>query len=101
MGLIDDCYGLLLEGEFWEFYRTLFNSYFAYGFIFPLFGFVIFGVIHMKSKNMAYSGAVTAVYFLGIGTLEIMTNAFSVMAMTYFGLFIAIIIAIYMYRSMK
>jgi hypothetical protein len=60
--LIETLYGYLIDGNLRQFWIQLLNYYFPYGLFFWMVAAAIFGIVHMKTQNMAYSGAVVAMY---------------------------------------
>ncbi len=99
--LIETLYGYLIDGNLRQFWIQLLNYYFPYALFFWMVGAVIFGIVHMKTQNMAYSGAVVAMYLTLISSSGFVVNAYSEMIMRMVGLFIGLIAGYYIYRSWK
>ncbi len=101
MTLTQQLYDKALGGEYQSFYVQLFNYYFPYGVFFWFLGFILFGVMHLKTKNFTYAGAFASIYFLIIGSSGLIVNAYSAMAMKYFGLCLGIVLGYYIYRALN
>ncbi len=91
----------LTAGDYNSVYMNTLNIYFPFGFILWALGFLIFGLIHLKTDNLSYSGAVGTVYFTLISNLGILTSGSSLMAMRYFALILALITAYNIYINTK
>lgn len=101
MNLGAELWGLLMAMDIHNYYIVLFNQYFPYGLFFWFVGITLFGVIHLKTKNMAYSGMVAAIFFFGMGESGFVINVYSSLIMKYFGLMIGLIAGWYLYRGVK
>ena len=91
----------LKAGEFRNFFVALFNDYFPYGLLFWLIGFAVFLMIHYKTRNFAFSGAVATVYFLVISSSGFVTGIYVKSAMQFFGIILGILTGYYIYKSIK
>lgn len=101
--ITDSLYGSLMSSNMKAYYVQLFNSYTPFGMFFWMVGFILFLVIHMKTKDYAYSGSVTAVYFYVIGSSELglIDNAYASSAMQWFGLILTLTVGYYIYKVWK
>lgn len=92
----------LLEGRFFTYFSTVFNTYFPFGLFFWVLGFVIFIIIQFKTKSLGYGGAIACVYFVVITSIpNLVTNAYSQFGMRYFGVILGIVSGYYLYRGLK
>lgn len=91
----------LTAGDYSSLYITTFNVYYPFGFILWALGFLIFGLVHLKTDNLSYSGAVGTVYFTLISASGLLYSGSSLMAMRYFALFLALITAYNIYINLK
>ena len=99
--IINLLYDQLLAGNYHAVFINTTNTYFAFGWVFWFLGFLIASVVQMKTKNLTYSGAIGTVYFMIISSSGLITSAYSMMAMKYFGLLLAAATALYTYRMIK
>lgn len=99
--LTETLYGYLIDGNMRQFWIQLLNYYFPFALFFWLVAAAIFGIIHMKTQNMAYSGAVVAMYLMMISSSGYVVNAYSEMIMRIVGMLIGLIAGYYIYRSFK
>jgi len=91
----------LTGGDYYSVYSTVLNVYFPFGFILWALGFLIFGLVHLKTDNLSYSGAVGALYFTLISSSGILYSGSSLMAMRYFAFILALIVAYNVYVNLK
>ena len=101
MSLAAELWGLLTVMNINNYYIVLFNQYFPFGLFFWFVGITLYGVIHLKTKNMAYAGMVTAIFFFSMSESGFVINVYSNMIMKYFGLLLGIIAGWYFYKSLK
>lgn len=98
---MEELFNTLAAGQVENWAVTLLNQYFPYGMFFWMVGFGIWVVSQAKTKNFGYSSAFASVYFVTISGTGLVYNAWSVMFMRYFGLFIGILAGLYLYKSTK
>jgi len=92
----------LTEGKFFTFFSYAFNQYFPFGLFFWMIGLVVFLILQIKTKNLAFSGGIGALYFIIISNIPgLVTNAYSSFAMKYFGIVLGLIAGYYIYRAVK
>ena len=94
-------YDQMLAGNYHAVFINTTNVYFSYGWVFWFLGFIIASVVHLKTKNLTYSGAVGTMYFWIISSSDLLLSSYSMMAMKYFGLLLAAATALYTYRTIK
>lgn len=100
--IIETLWGYLMDGNFFQFFVTIFNTYFPFGMIFWLLGLVFFIVTYLKTKSLGYGGAVATIYFVVITEIPgLVTNAYSQFAMRYFGVILAFVTGWYLYKAFK
>jgi hypothetical protein len=100
--IIDTLWGYVSIGNYFQFYVTMFNTYFPFGILFWLIGILLFIVFNLKSKSLAYGGGVAGCYFVIITEIpNIVTNAYSNFAMKWFGVILALICGYYIYKEIK
>jgi len=100
-GLTPTLWNYISSGRPDLFLITLFNQYFPYGMFWWMMGFVLFIITHLKTKNLAYSGALTTLYFVALPYTGFITNVYSRTAMQYFGAILGLVIGYYLYRAFK
>lgn len=91
----------LTAGDYSSLYITIFNIYYPFGFILWALGFLIFGLVHLKTENLSYSGAIGVVYFTLISSSGLLYAGTSLIAMKYFAVILALITAYNVYINMK
>ena len=101
MNLITSLWDAISSGNFYQFFTILFNQYFPFGSFFWLLGLTLFVVIHLKTKNLGFSGMVASVYYVVMGSSGIVVNVYSSMGMKYFGIILGVIVGWYLYRAIK
>jgi hypothetical protein len=100
--LNDILWTYLMNGDYFNFFTTALNTYFIFGIVFWFIGFVIFLIAELKTKNLGYAGGVSAVYFVILSYIpNLVTNAYSMFAMRYFGIILSLVCGLYIYRSIK
>ena len=98
----DTVINYFLNAEYFSAFSYAFNNYFPFGSFFWLIGLVIFGVFHFKTKNLAWSGSMGALYFFVISEIPLLvTNAYSNLLMKWFGLILGLIAGFYIYKIIK
>ena len=98
---VNQLFNYLINLDFKGFFVVLFNTYMPYGLPFWLLGFILMFITHLKTKNLAFAGIISASYFFVIGNSGLVTNAISATAMQYVGLLIGLIIGFYLYRTLR
>ena len=83
------------------YFVTVLNLYFPYGFIWWGIGLVLFIIAHLKTRNLAFAGALVGLYFVVLGNSGLVTNLYSQMFMKYIGLILGVVAGFYLYRSLK
>lgn len=96
-----ELYNYLIAGDLNNFFIILFNFYFPFGSFFWIVGAVIFFTAHLKTKNLAFAGGMVSIYFVMISSSGWIVNAYSVLAMRWFGLGLGLIVGYYMYRMWR
>lgn len=92
----------LTQGDFFNYFTYIMNFYFPYGSFFWILGIVLFSVIQIKTDNIGYSGAFASIYFVTISNIpNLVYNAYSKMAMQYFGLLMGLIAGYYLYKAVR
>lgn len=91
----------LVAGQFKNFFVALLNDYFPFGLLFWMVGLAVFLILHYKTKNFAYSGAVTTAYFLVISSSDLVTGIYVKTAMQWFGILLGIFVGYYIYKVLK
>jgi hypothetical protein len=95
-------YDFLMSFDLYNFFVFLGNYYFPFGSLFWIIGFVLFLIVDIKTKNMAYGGAVASIFFVIISSIDgLVINAYSLFAMRYMGIIIALICGFFIYKSFK
>jgi len=101
MTSMGELYTTLSTGDVEMWVVKLLNQYFPYGMFFWMVGFGIWIISQAKTKNLGYSSAFASAYFVVISSTGLVYNAWSVMFMRYFGIFIGLLSGFYIYKSMK
>ena len=99
--ITETLFDLMLAGDMKNYFIQLFNIYMPYGMFFWMFGFTLFLITHMKTKEFLYSGAVATVYFMVIPSTGLVVNAYSVVAMRWFGLALGVLVGTHAYKILR
>lgn len=99
--ITENLFDLVLAGDMENYFIQLLNTYMPYGMFFWMLGFTLFLVTHSKTKEFLYSGAVGAAYFMILPLTGFVVNAYSVTAMRWFGLTLAVLVGVYTYKFLR
>jgi len=100
--VIDTLWNYLIGGQFFEFYTYFMNTYFPFGLFFWMVGFILFSVLQIKYENMAFAGAVAAIYFVIVSEIPgMVTYSYSKLGMQWFGFVLALVTGYYLYKTIK
>lgn len=91
----------LVAGQYKNFFVALLNDYFPFGLLFWLVGLAVFLMIQYKTRNFAFSGAVTTAYFLIISSSGLVTGLYVKTVMQWFGVILGIFVGYYIYKVLK
>jgi len=91
----------LVGGEYKNYYVTLLNDYYPFGLLFWMVGMAIFLILQYKTRNFAFSGAVTSFYFIVISSSGLITGLYTKMVMQWFGAILGVLVGYYIYKTIK
>ena len=100
--IIETLWDYFIAGDLWNFFATVFNTYFPFGSFFWLLGLVFFVVTYLKSKSLAWGGAVAGVFFVITAEIpNLVINVYSQMGLRYFGVILAMISGYHLYKIIR
>jgi len=97
----DLAFNYMINGNWYNYFVYLLNSYMPYGLFFWIIGFMFFLILHRKTQNLAFSAAFGSVYFIAISESGLVINTFANLAMKYFGIMLGAIVGYYVYRLIR
>lgn len=93
-------YEALTSQQFLTYFNLFTNSYFPFGSFWWLTGFGIAAVIHLQTKNFAYTMAFVTIYFVGAASIDgLITDMWSRMMLALTGIVTGIILGWYVYQT--